>query len=149
MRCKALGVIVLLALAAVARPQDDAAKKDLKQMEGTWAVVLEEMDGKKATEENKKADVKLTVKDGKYTVHFGEKQVATGEIKLDAGKTPRQIDAVAADGEFKGKAMPGIYEVKGDTMRVCFAQPGQERPTEFRTKEGSGQMLLSYKRIKP
>src|SRR5437763_1152923 len=65
MRCKALGVIVLLALAA-ARPQDDAAKKDLKQMEGTWAVVLEEISGEKAPEGSKKVDVKLTVKDGKY-----------------------------------------------------------------------------------
>jgi uncharacterized protein (TIGR03067 family) len=149
MRCKALVVIVLLALAAVARPQDDAAKKDLKQMEGTWAVVLEEISGQKTPEESKKVDVKLTVKDGKYTVLFGDKQAATGTIKLDAGKTPRQIDAIAADGQFKDKAMPGIYEVKGDTMRVCFAQPGKDRPTEFHTKEGSGHMLFSYKRIKP
>src|SRR5262245_62611975 len=149
MRCKTLGVIVLLALAAAARPQDDAAKKDLKQMEGTWTIVAAEIDGKKLTEEDKKAEVKLTVKDANFTIHFGEKQVATGTIKLNAGKTPRQIDAIAADGEFKGKAMPGIYEVKGDTMRVCFAQPGKDRPTEFRSKEGSGHMLFSYKRIKP
>jgi uncharacterized protein (TIGR03067 family) len=147
MRCKAFGVVVLLALAAAARPQDAAAKKDLQRMEGAWKVTLEEIDGKPTSEE-KKVDVKLVVKDGKYTVFFGDKQAATGTIKLDAGKTPRQIDAIADDGPLKGKAMQGVYEVKGDTMRVCFTQPGKERPTEFRTKEGSGEMLFSYKRIK-
>ena len=52
-------------------------------------------------------------------------------------------------GEFKGKTMTGIYEIKGDTMRVCFAGGGKDRPTEFRTKEGSMEMLVTYKRIKP
>jgi uncharacterized protein (TIGR03067 family) len=149
MRYKVLGVAVLVTAAAAARAQDEAAGKDLKRMEGTWAVVVHEADGKKTTEEeNKKADIKLEVKDGKYAVYFGEKKIATGTIKLDAGKKPRQIDAVAEDGPLKGKAMPGIYELNGDTMRVCFAQPGGERPTEFRTKEGTGQVLLGYKRLK-
>lgn len=147
MRSKALGMVALLALAASARSQDDAAKKDLKGMEGTWAVTFLEKDGEKVSEEqNKKADVKLVVKDAKYTIYFGEMKLATGLVKLDLTKKPKQIDAVAEDGPTKGKAMPGIYELKGDEMRVCFAQPGGERPTEFRTRAGSGQVLITYKR---
>jgi uncharacterized protein (TIGR03067 family) len=142
-------MVVLLALAAVARTQDGAAEKDLKAMEGKWKVTLHEVDGQTSSEEDaKKFDVRLIVKDGKYKVLFGDKEIATGTIKLNAGKTPRQIDAIAADGKFEGKAMPGIYEIKGDTMRVCFAQPGTERPTEFRTKEKTGHMLFHYTRVK-
>jgi uncharacterized protein (TIGR03067 family) len=144
-----LAVAVLLAVVAVARPQDEANRKDLKAMEGTWTVTLHEADGKKLSEEEaKKVDSKLIVKGGKYTVYFGDKEIASGTIKLDAAKTPRQIDAIAEEGPGKGMAMPGIYEIKGDTMRVCFAQPGKDRPKEFRTQEGTGQLLLGYKRAK-
>jgi uncharacterized protein (TIGR03067 family) len=145
-----VGIAALLLLAAVACPQDEAARKDLKQMEGTWKAVVHEADGKKTTEEdNKKADVKLVVKDGKFTVHFNDKVVGQGTIKLDAGKKPKQIDATATDGPMKDATLVGIYELNGDEMRVCFGLPGKERPTEFRTKEGTGQMLLGYKRLKP
>jgi uncharacterized protein (TIGR03067 family) len=141
-------VAVLLAVSAT-RGQDDVAKKDLKAMEGTWAVTVHEVSGMKISEEdNKKADAKLIVKDGKYTVFFGGMQIATGTIKLDTSKKPKQLDAIAEDGPTKGMAMPGIYQIEGETMKVCFAQPGKDRPTEFTTKEGSGQMLLSYKRAK-
>ena len=42
--------------------------------------------------------------------------------------------------------MPGIYELKGDTLKVCFAKPGQNRPTEFTTKQGTGFLYCLYKR---
>jgi uncharacterized protein (TIGR03067 family) len=148
MRSKALGVVALLALAASVHSQDDAAKKDLKGMEGTWDVALVENDGKKVDDEKKQAAIKLVVKNAKYTIYFQGKKLATGQIKLDATKKPRQIDAIAEDGPTKGKAMKGVYELKGDEMRVCFAQPGGERPTEFRTREGTQQVLITYKRRK-
>ena len=84
MRCQAFGVLVLLTVAAVARPQGEA-KKDLQAMDGTWAVTIAEIDGKKATDElKKKGEVKLVLKDGKYTVYVGDKQLSTGMFKLDA-----------------------------------------------------------------
>ncbi|MCC6419095.1 MAG: TIGR03067 domain-containing protein [Gemmataceae bacterium] len=144
-----LGVAVLLAVAAVARPQDEASKKDLRAMEGAWSVVVHEADGKKTTpEEARMAESKLVVKDGKYTVVLGDRQRTTGTIRLDAGKSPKQIDAIAADGPYKDQAMPGIYEIKEDEMRICFAQPGKERPKQFSTAAGTGQILLGYKRAK-
>jgi uncharacterized protein (TIGR03067 family) len=148
MRWTACGLVALLAVAGVARPGGEATKNDLKRMEGTWTVVAHETDGKKLTaEENKKVDVKLIVKDGTYTIYFDGKKALTGKMKLDADKKPKQIDAVAEEGPYKGKAMLGIYELKGDDMRVCFAQPGKDRPTAFRTEKGSGLMLLGYRRV--
>jgi uncharacterized protein (TIGR03067 family) len=150
MRWTAFGLVALLALAGVARPGGEATKNDLKRMEGTWTVVAHETDGKKLTEEDAKGvEVKLVVKDGKYTIYFNGKKGITGKLKLDASKNPKQIAAVAEEGPYKGKAMLGIYELKGDEMRVCFAQPTKDRPTEFRTEKGSGLMLLGYRRVVP
>src|SRR5262245_3232187 len=123
MRRYGFGVAVLLAVAAVARPQDEAAKKDLKAMEGTWTATLHEADGKATSkEEAEKVRAKLVVKDGKYTVYFNkegaEKEVGRGTIKLDPAKKPKEIDVTVEAGPNKDKVMQGIYEIKADEMRV-------------------------------
>jgi uncharacterized protein (TIGR03067 family) len=144
----AAGVVVALAVCAVGA-QDDASKKDLKAMEGTWAVTVHEFGGEKLSEEqNKQFNGKLVVKDGKYTVYMGDTKIGAGTVKLDASKTPRHVDAISSEGDEKGKAMPGIYKFEGETMMVCFGQPGGDRPTEFKTKKDTQQILLSYKRVK-
>jgi hypothetical protein len=48
----------------------------------------------------------------------------------------------------KGKAIRGIYAVRGDALRVCLARPGKPRPKAFESAEGSGHVLYTYKRVK-
>ncbi len=119
-------------------------------MAGTWAIKELEVGGKKISdEENKNAKVRLDIQGDKYTVHFGDMQVGAGTLKLNAAKNPRQIDIAIKEGMGKDQILYGIYKFDGETMIVCVNQPdAKERPTEFKTKEGSGQMLFSYKRIK-
>ena len=141
---------VLVALgffAAVTLAQDAAS--DLKKMEGKWKAVVHEADGKPTPkEETDKVDTTLVVKDGKYEIYFAGKFADRGTIKLDPTKKPKQIDVTGEEGTDKGKTMKGIYEIDADHMQVCFAQAGSERPTEFKTKEGTFQVLLKYTRIK-
>src|SRR5262249_5890704 len=140
--------VALLAVAGVAPPGGGGAKNDLKRVEGDLTGVAHEADGKKLTaDEGKKAHGKLGVQGGQYTIYFDGKKAGAGKVKLDADKKPKQIDVVAEEGPTKGKTMLGIYELKGDDMRVCFAQPGKDRPTAFRTEKGSGQILLGYRRV--
>jgi len=54
-----------------------------------------------------------------------------------------------AKGPDKGKTLLGIYELSDDAYKVCFAAPGKDRPTEFNSKEGSGNRLIVMKREKP
>ena len=47
-----------------------------------------------------------------------------------------------------GTKVAGIYELDGDTLKVCYAHGKKERPKEFKTAPGSGLALVIYKRIK-
>ena len=58
------------------------------------------------------------------------------------------MDATDTEGEDVGKVVKAIYEITGDTMRVCYALDDSGRPTEFATKEGSPFLLVTYKREK-
>ena len=124
----------------------EAVKKEWKSLNGTWEAVRAVVDGKKMPAPKEKATV--TVKDGKYTVRVGEKVASEGTAKIDPTTTPKSIDGTPATGESKGKTFLGIYEVKGDTRRICYAEPGKPRPKAFESKEGSGHRLATYKRAK-
>jgi len=86
-----------------------------------------------------------------YAKTTGKAAKTTGNTysyKLDPSKKPPEIDLTITDGEFKGKTFPGIYQLDGDTLKLCRAQPGQERPTEFASKKGSDTIFLTLKRAK-
>ena len=50
--------------------------------------------------------------------------------------------------EVEENEIKGIYELKGDTLRICGAGQGGERPKEFKSDEGSDAMLLTFRREK-
>jgi uncharacterized protein (TIGR03067 family) len=141
--------LLLLALAfavGAEGPNEDAAAKDLKRMEGDWVVVSMEVDGLKVPDEDAMAYFR-TVKGDEYTVSRYRRVAGKGTIRLDATKKPRAIDArPAGDGE--AKSLLGIYEFDGNKLKLCFARPGAERPTEFASKEGSGHNLTIWQREK-
>jgi uncharacterized protein (TIGR03067 family) len=87
----------------------------------------------------------VTLKDGKYTSKVGDE----GTVKVDPTTTPKSQDITPSGGDFKGKSSLAIYEVKGNTLRVCWAPPGKPRPEAFECKKGSGHALYTYKRAKP
>lgn len=120
---------------------------DLKKTEGTWTLVSGEADGKPLPEAEVKS-AKLTIVGDAYTVDLGAAGVKKGTQKLDATKSPKQIDAKDTSGPTVGENH-GIYEFTADgDFRVCFAAPGKERPTEFTTKPGSGHFMHLWKRAK-
>jgi hypothetical protein len=48
----------------------------------------------------------------------------------------------------KTKPTLGIYAFDGDRLKMCFAAPGKERPTDFGSKKGSGQQFSVWEREK-
>jgi len=149
-----LAVVSLIAgvgmLAMAGDADDEATKKDQKALTGTWRVISEEREGKKLSEEELKGAVATYSADGKYSmVRGGAKPVYEGTFKIDPTKKPKTIDFTQTkESKTKGRVIPGIYEVEGDTLRVCRTTGSKERPRAFSAEAGSGQVLLLLKREK-
>ena len=141
-------MVVALIGAGFLWAQDDA-NADLRRLAGTWSAQVQEAGGKPIPEKDREIlkKMKLVVKGSDYIVFFDDEKMSTGTFQLDASKQPRTIDATRGDGEARGKIEPGIYRFKGDDFEVVFASTGQPRPTEFRTRPNTQEMLIVYKRI--
>ncbi len=151
MRAKLWLVAAAAALVAAEPPKSDAVKDELAKIQGTWRMVSGERNGQKIPEEEAKK-LTRTISGDKYEVAREGHIIGNGRMTLDPTKTPRTVDAeITAPSEDGGKktvTIQGIYELDGDTMKTCLAQPGQPRPTEFSAKEGSGHMSYVWKREK-
>jgi uncharacterized protein (TIGR03067 family) len=125
---------------------EETGKDVLKKIQGTWKFISQEMDGKKAPADEV-AKMKITFVDDKWTVRHDGKVVQAGTHKFDPSKKPGQVNAVVTEGEGKGSKMLGIYELKGDSMKVCFDVKGKDRPTTF-TAAKEGQFAATVQREK-
>jgi uncharacterized protein (TIGR03067 family) len=70
---------------------------------------------------------------------------ATLALMIQAPGTPQieSIDLVDDDG-----AEHGIYTIDADTLTVCFAAPGDSRPTELKSTEQPKTTLIVFKKAK-
>jgi uncharacterized protein (TIGR03067 family) len=123
-----------------------ARADDLKAMEGTWKVEAAEAGGKKLESDELK-ELVVKIAGDHYEVKTKDGTDA-GTLKLDEKAKPKTMDATKTEGFDAGKVVKAVYELTGETLRVCYALDGGERPTELATKEGAPVLLLTYKREK-
>jgi uncharacterized protein (TIGR03067 family) len=90
----------------------------------------------------------VTFAGDKFTVKKGDEVIQVGTEKLDPSKSPKTVDVTVAEGLNKGAVMLGIYEISGDTLKVCFDPEGKKRPTEFKSASGSQTFVNVHKRVK-
>ena len=133
--------------AASAAPQSGKAKPgqaktDQDRIQGVWIPRSLEKGGRPAPKEI------LTSTKMKFA---GDKLIADSRGKreeitftLRPKRKPKEIDLLVG-----GRMVPGIYELRGDELKLCLNDPGQERPTEFKTAADSQQGLLVLRREKP
>ena len=140
-------LLIVVSFATIARSHDDEKeKKALAKMKGTWVPTAAELDGEKLPKAVYET-IKLVVKEEKYTVTVGE-LVDEGTVTLDLESDPTGMDIKGTKGPNEGKTIPAIYELKDDTLKVCYNLVGKERPKEFKTTAGSKYYLVTYKREK-
>ena len=120
--------------------------KDGDAIQGTWLPSVAEFAGQKFPDEVRKA-IKLVIKDDTYTVTEGT-TIDKGTVKLNPKAKPKTLDITGTDGPNKGKTIPAIYELDGDTLRVCYDLSGKSHPTELKTKADTQLFLVTYKREK-
>lgn len=143
-------LLALLALASVPAPaSEDQNKKDLELLQGSWQLIKQTRNGQEQPESVTRR-IKREVKQNTFTVTValeeGERTVKS-EFKLDATKTPREIDVKFTEGELEGQELKAIYEFEGDTFRTCYGEPGSKRPEKFDASEGTNQTISVWKKI--
>jgi uncharacterized protein (TIGR03067 family) len=144
-----VGLVVLIAnsLMAGEPSKQDAFKKDLDAIQGTWKTVNLEADGKQAPAEIVVA-LKLTFKGDTLTFTPGEPGFSNYNYKLDATTKPASFDMTHADGANKGETQKGIYLLVGNHLKICLGK-ADNRPKEFTTTANSGQALYTLQQEKP
>jgi uncharacterized protein (TIGR03067 family) len=142
-------VLVLAAALALAADETkkDSPAKEYGGFEGTWRVVSLEIEGMKLPEKAIK-DARLIIKGKEFTM---KEQIATyrGHFTIDPRKKPKTIDLKFTAGPEKGNTSYGIYELKGDELKLCLTITGKKRPKKFEARPKSGHGFEVLKRVKP
>lgn len=121
-------------------------EKDVKRFQGVWTFDYVEAGGKEVPIAGFKG-MTVTFEGDRFTVKHEDKVIQTATQKLDPSKSPKTLDVTVTDGLNKGSLILGIYEINGDTLKVCFDPQGKNRPTEFKGATGE-QTLAVHKRVK-
>ena len=116
------------------------AKSDLDTMQGNW-VPVEMVANGEAVGIEVLSNIKLAIKGKEYFVHIGDND-DSGSFELGATQTPKQMDVKNK----KSESTSAIYELTGDTLRVCYAVNNSARPTDFKSTTGSDRIMAVYKR---
>jgi uncharacterized protein (TIGR03067 family) len=122
-----------------ASPPDDA-----KAIQGNWTPSKAELSGQAMTEEVMKSISHKLTKD-QYEVSVAG-NLDKGTYTLDSTGKPRGLSITGTEGPNRGKTFPAIYELEGDTLRICYDLSGTKRHTEFKSLAGTRLFLVTYNR---
>ena len=116
----------------------DAVTEEMKRFQGTWKQIAYERDGvTEPLDDEQGWEPRVTFTGDTFVVTLADGSIPIrGTYKLDPTRDPKAIDWNDTIGEDAGKTLLAIYSLEGDRLVFCAAYPGQERPTEFRTRPG-------------
>jgi uncharacterized protein (TIGR03067 family) len=141
-------------LAAIFTPGSaQQARDDGEKLQGTWVLTELIVGGFTIPEKEFKgtqfvfAGNKLTIVPAMPDAAAVDKHAFT--FKIDPNQAPAAVDLTALDGDAKGTVSPGIYELKGDTLRWCQSddKKNTERPKAFASPDESRIYLFTFKRM--
>jgi uncharacterized protein (TIGR03067 family) len=123
-------VLTLSAVAAVWAHQQDVVPSEMRPLQGTW--VMFQINGDAAP-----GDTALVIAGSRYSETVDNTVDETGLFKIDASKTPMTVDLIIQEGDAAGKTQLGIFDVKGNTMRLLLNPAGDaRRPTSLEKADG-------------
>jgi uncharacterized protein (TIGR03067 family) len=89
----------------------------------------------------------VTIKAGVYTVTTPQGQVVlSAGMIIDPTRQPKWLNMQYTTGFYKGQTLMGIYELKGDNLRLSIDTSGKVRPAAFGV--GPVTTLVRQKQVK-
>ena len=114
----------------------------ISELEGEWAMVSCIRNGDPLGPMMVKGGKRVT-RGNDTTVFFGDHPFLKTTFTLDPSQQPKTIDLGNA-----GEVQRGIYELDGETMKICYAAPGERRPSDYATARGDGRTMAVWQRTK-
>jgi RNA polymerase sigma factor (sigma-70 family) len=139
----AVGTSTRLLVPAMARGTDDK-KSDQDLIQGKWKLVSGKLSGKDLPEEEQK------VLNESGFVFEKDKLTAPhqGSFTLDSTKSPKELDLTIDEPEQRKGKYLAVYEMDGDTLKITFANVGQDRPTKLEAGKDDAWAMLVFERVK-
>lgn len=133
-----------LALAVAAPTKDDPKKQAAPTIVGEWTCIKFVGDGLERTEINELKEIGFEfTADGKFRGRFGNERFA-GTYTIEPAKDPAEIDLKH---EGKDKKGLGLFKIEKDTLTLCFAEGGKDRPAKLASPAGTRIMLMTFTRV--
>jgi uncharacterized protein (TIGR03067 family) len=124
---------------------DDSA--ETKALQGSWIPVKAELGGQPLPGDVLRK-ITLTLTNQNYEVTITGEQSDSGTWSIDTSTKPKGMTIVGTKGPNAGKTFPCIYDIKGNTFRICYDLSGAKQPTQFKTATGTKLYLVTYNRKK-
>ena len=161
-RLAIFGLIILLGVGCVKKsasqpssnsPPSGGNADPSRGVDGRWKAVSAEVNGEPVPAEIfGVAFTAIEISGTRLVGKYAEQVVAEGSIQVDAGRKPMTIELslTVLRGGQAGKTVRhiGIYEVSGDSFKLCLADSDKPRPTAFETRPGSPNQILIYQRVR-
>ncbi|HXC37123.1 MAG TPA: TIGR03067 domain-containing protein [Candidatus Acidoferrales bacterium] len=137
-------ILLILFTIAIAMPASAGnGGDDVKNIQGTWTIASAEIGGSPFPPLAAKI-ITLKLDDGKYVVNA--ENADKGTYTIDPTAKPKALDIIGTEGPNAGKRFPCIYELSGDTLKVCYQLGEGPRPAEFKSPAGTQIFLVTYQR---
>jgi uncharacterized protein (TIGR03067 family) len=128
--------------------RNSVAQKEIDRLQGTWALVRAERDGKEVPAGQ--SDIRtLTVRQNQFTIE-GLGEPLAGTFNVQPSRRPMGIDLFHTAGPQQGEEQQGIYRLAGDRLTICLAPvlaAGDDLPNDFATA-GTKWVLYVFERAR-
>jgi uncharacterized protein (TIGR03067 family) len=143
-------------LVAAPVPKDKEKQKDEDAIQGTWKIDKFDLGGGPGAPPQAELDKIQFVfgKDGMLKVAGGPGgEEMTGSHKLDPAAKVKTIDMTVNPpkgvNDGKPETMLGLYELEGDTLKLCITNgPNKNRPEEIKPDGKAGVAVITFSRVK-
>jgi uncharacterized protein (TIGR03067 family) len=120
--------------------KDAAARKDKEALQGTWNFV------------SGIREAQLLIAGDHFTARFKTGEIYVGTFHLDPSRKPKAMDLFISEGpeRHRGKTSLAIYDLDGDHLIWCPAEPGVgDRLRGFPPEADTRHLCLVFRRDRP
>lgn len=113
---------------------------------GVWSIARAELSGKVLVTP---PEFELRISGNQYSAGVPSGPADKGRIALfgdELAGQARRLDVIGEVGQNKGKRIPALYRMVGRDLEIIYDMSGNNRPTEFVSREGSQLFRATYRK---